>query len=73
MDGGVNVLLHHFLRDHDGIFKIVPIPWHERDEHVPSQRELAMIGVWTVGDNLTALHMLPLAHDRFLIHARAGI
>jgi hypothetical protein len=32
-----------------------------------------MIGVRTVGDDLTAFYMLAFTHDRFLIHACASI
>src|SRR4030095_14489187 len=73
VDGGINVLLHHFLRDHNGIFKVVPVPRHERDEHIAAQREFAMIGIRTVSDDLTAFYVLAFTHDRFLIHASASI
>ena len=73
MDGSVNVFLDHFLRNHDGVFEVVAIPRHERDEHISAERELTLIGIRTIGNDLSAFHVLAFAHNRFLIHARAGI
>ena len=73
MNGSIDVLLDHFLGDHDGIFEVISIPRHERDEHIAPQCELALIGVWTISDDLTAFHMLTFVHNRLLVHARAGI
>src|SRR6476660_4730451 len=73
VDGSINVFLHHLLGDHDGVFEVVSIPRHERDEHIASQRKLPVIGVWAVGDDLTAFHVLAFAHDRLLVHTRAGV
>src|SRR5262249_36573220 len=73
VNGSVNVFLHDLLRDHDSILEVVAVPWHERDEYVATERQLAMIGVRPIGDDLTALHMLAFANDRFLIHAGTGV
>ena len=73
VNGSVDVFLHDLLRDHDGVFEVVAVPRHERDEHVAAERELAVLGVRAVRDDLAALHVLALLHDRLLVHAGAGI
>src|SRR5206468_5544143 len=70
---GVNILLHDLLRDHDGVFKVVAIPRHERDEHVAAERELTVFRVRAIGNDLTFLDVLPFLDDRLLIDARAGV
>ena len=69
----VDVFLHDLLRDHDGVFEVVAVPRHERDEHVAAEREFAVLGVRTVGDDLALLHVLAFLHDRLLVHAGARI
>src|SRR5581483_6936150 len=50
---GVVVLFHQLFRDQDRVLEVVTAPWHEGDQHVSSQRQLAVIGARTVGDHLT--------------------
>ena len=38
VNGSVDVFLHHLLRDHDGVFKVVAVPRHERDQDITSKR-----------------------------------
>src|SRR5207244_1774254 len=45
VDGGVNILLHDLLRDHDRVFKVVAIPWHKGDEHVSTEREFSVLRI----------------------------
>src|SRR5205823_9164444 len=73
VNGSVDVFLHHLLRDHDGILKIVAIPRHERDQDVASEREFAVIGVRSIGNDLTSLHVLTFFHNWLLVYAGAGI
>src|SRR5438477_9466308 len=70
---GVNILLHDLLRDHDGVFEVVAIPRHERDEDVAAERQLTVFRIWAVSDDLTFLDVLAFLHDRLLIHAGAGV
>src|SRR5439155_8552150 len=69
----VNILFYDLLRDHDGVFKVVAIPWHERDEHVAAECELAVVRVRAIGNDLPFLDVLPSLDDRLLIHACAGV
>ncbi len=55
VDGGVVVLLHHLFGDENRVLEVVAAPWHEGDEHVASQSQLAEVRARTVGDDL-ALH-----------------
>ena len=73
MDGRVDVLFHDLLRDHDGIFEVVTVPRHERDEHITPEGEFAVIGIRTVGYDLSLFHMLAFMDNRLLIDARAGV
>ena len=70
---GVDVFLHDLFRDHDGVFEVVAVPGHERDEHVASQRQFALIRIRAVGNDLAPLHVLALLHDRLLVHAGARV
>src|SRR5206468_9287707 len=73
VNGSVNIFLHHLFGNHDGIFEVVSVPRHERDEYIASSRKLAMTGVWAVGGHVAALHVLTFAHNRLLVHACAGV
>src|SRR5581483_11547774 len=73
VDRGINVLLDHLLRNHDGIFEVISIPWHERDEHIAPQSQFSVFSIRTIGDHLTALHVLPFSHNGLLVHTSAGV
>ena len=73
VDGGVDVLLDHALRDHDGVLEVVAVPRHEGDEHVAAERKLTVLRVRSVGQHVTFLNRLPLAHNGVLVHARAAV
>ena len=45
-------------RDEDRVLEVVAAPGHERDEHVPAERELALLGRRPVGDDLARLDLL---------------
>ena len=66
---GVVILLHHLFRNQNRVFEVVAAPRHERDQHVASQRQLAKVGAWTVGDYLPLHHPLAFLHNRFLVDA----
>ena len=48
---------------------IVAVPRHERDEHVPAERELAELGRRPVGDDLAGLDRVTDLHQRALVDA----
>ena len=73
VDRSVNVVLDHALGDDDGIFEVVTIPRHERDEDVPTDGELTVLGVRSVGEHLALLDFLTQLDDRLLVDAGAGI
>ena len=73
MNGGVNVLLHDAAADDDGIFEVVAVPWHERDEHVLAQGKLTLVGARAVSDDITLLDFLTTLHEWLLVDAGAGI
>ena len=69
VDRGEDVVLHDPLGDQDRVLIIVPVPRHERDEHVPAERELAELGRRTVGDDLAGLDRVTDLHQRTLVDA----
>ena len=69
VDRGEDVVLHDPLGDQDRVLIIVPVPRHERDEHVPAERELAVLGRRTVGDDLARLDRVADLHQRTLVDA----
>ena len=66
---GVVVLFHHLFGDQNRVLKVVAAPRHESDQHVASQRQLAVIGARTVGDDLSLHHALSLFDHRLLVDA----
>ena len=70
VDRRVVVVLHHALGDENRVLEVVAAPRHERDEHVPAERELAQLRARTVGQHLALGHALPDADDRPLVDAR---
>ena len=67
----VVVLFHQLFADEDGVFEVVPAPWHERHEHVAAESELAAIRARAVGQHLPLLHAVARANQRLL--ADAGV
>ena len=73
VDGRVDVLLHDFLGNHDGILEVVAVPRHERDEHVAAEREFAVLRVRAVSDDVAFVNSLTLFDDRLLVHTGARV
>ncbi len=69
MDRGEVVALHQVLADDDRILEVVAHPRHEGDEHVPPERELAILGRGAVRDHLAGLNPLALFDDGHLVEA----
>src|SRR5579859_6281314 len=56
VDRGEHVFRNDPLIDEDRVFEVVAIPRHERDEHVPAERQLAELGRRAVGDDVAGLN-----------------
>ncbi len=69
VDRGEDVILHDALGEQDRVFEVVAVPRHERDQHVPPERELAELGRGTVGDDVALLHRVTHLHQRTLVDA----
>src|SRR5690606_7809599 len=52
VDGGEHVIANDALGDEDGVFEVVAVPRHERDEHVSAKREIAEFGRGTIRDDI---------------------
>ena len=66
VDRGEDVFLHDPLGEQDRVFEVVAVPRHERDEHVPAERQLAELGRRTVGDDVALAHDVAGADQRLL-------
>ena len=67
MDRGVVVILDQLFADHDGVFEVVPAPWHKRHQHVASQRQFSVFRTRSVRENVAFLYPLALENDWLLI------
>src|SRR5487761_1138167 len=65
----VVIVLHQLLADENGVFKVVPAPRQERDEHVAPKRQFAAVGARTVGKHLALADAVARAHQRLLADA----
>jgi len=70
VDAREHVFFHETLGDDDGVFVVVALPRHERDEEVLAERELALVGARAVGKQVALLHLLAFAHARNLVDRR---
>ena len=52
VDRGEDVLHGDLFAEQDRVFEVVAIPRHERDEHVPAEREIAQFGRGTIGNDV---------------------
>ena len=69
MDRREHVILDDTLRDQDRVFKVVAIPRHECDEHVPAKRKFAEVGRRTVCNNVALRNSIAHFDDRTLVDA----
>src|SRR6266851_1272130 len=58
VDRGVHVLLDHALRQKDRVLEVVALPGHERDEHIASERHLAVLDGGPVGEDVAFVDVL---------------
>ena len=68
---GEHVVLHQLFGKQDGVLVVVAFPLHIADEYVLAEREFAVVGRRTVGDDLTLGHPVSRRNDRPLIEAGA--
>ncbi len=71
VDRGEHVVLDQPLGQDDRVLVVVALPRHERDQQVPAQRHLAVVGARPVGDHLAGLDPLALLDHRLLVEAGA--
>ena len=67
VDRRVDVVLHQPLAQDDGVLEVVPVPRHERHQHVAAERQLAALGGRAVGDDLAGLDPLVELHQGPLV------
>ena len=69
--GCKDVPTHHLLRKDDCVFVVVTLPRHEGNHQVPSERKLAALGGISLGEDLSGLYGIALAHYRLEGYGRA--
>ncbi len=69
MDRGEHIVTHDPFIDQDGIFKVIAVPGHERDQHIPAQGQLAIFSRRPVSDNIAFRDMVTHLHQRPLVHS----
>src|SRR4029079_11129081 len=70
VDAREQVVAHEAVADDDRVLVVAALPAHERDEHVPAERELAHLGGARVGDGLAIGDARADIDDRALVDAR---
>ena len=73
MDGRVDVIFNHPFVNQDGIFEIIAIPGHERDQHVSTQGKFAGIGARPISQHLPNLYLVAFFHNGLLVEASACV
>ena len=63
----VVVILDQALGNENRIFKVIPAPRHERDEHVPAQGEFTLLRARPICENLALSDPITLPDDRLLV------
>ena len=71
MNGGVDVLHDQTLVDENGVLVVVAFPGHEADQQVLAERDLALRGGRTVGNDVALAQAVADGDDRALVDARA--
>ena len=67
MNGGVTVFRNNTLGNEDGVFEVVTVPRHERDQHVLAKRQFTFVGGSTISNHVTACNLVAQAHQRTLV------
>ena len=71
VNGGVDILLHEFFADDDGVFKVKSIPRHKAHEHIAAESQLALVGGRTIRQHIPLFNLLAEGNDRLLVLARS--
>ena len=69
MDGGVEIFLHHALRDEDGVLEVIAPPGHVGHDEVSAQCQFAALGARAVRQDLVGGDVLALFHEGHLVEA----
>ena len=70
MDRGITVFGNDALGDQDRIFEVIAVPRHERDQHVLTEGEFALVGRRAIGNHIAlGDHITDLDH-RALVDVR---
>ncbi len=69
MDRGEDVVADDAFGDQDGVFEVVAVPGHERDERVAAQGQFAQFGRRAVGDDVAGHDLVAHLHQRALVDA----
>ena len=73
MNAGIDVFFNQTLIQQNRVLEVVPMPRHERDDHVPPQGQFTIVCTRTVGNHGSFRNTLPNMDDRLLIHAGSVI
>ncbi len=69
VNGRVAVFLDQLFAHQDGVLEVVPAPGHERNQHVASQGEFALVRTRAVGQHLPPGNDIPPAYQGGLVDA----
>ena len=69
VDRREHVVLHQALAEDDGVFEVVALPRHQRDEQVLAQREFAVIGAGAVGEDRALDDLVAILHAHAMVDA----
>mmetsp|Transcript_2825 Transcript_2825/g.3730 ORF Transcript_2825/g.3730 Transcript_2825/m.3730 type:complete len:450 (-) Transcript_2825:1173-2522(-) len=69
VDRGEDVVTRDALGDQDGVFVVVTVPRHERDDDVLTQSQFTHIGGRTIGNHFALADLLTYFHQRTLVDA----
>ena len=66
-----HILANNAIGDHDGVLKVVSLPWHEGHLHVLTEGELTGLGGVTLHQDVSLLDAHAFAHNGLQVDARA--
>src|SRR5690349_19228048 len=66
---GQRVVFNQLAADNDGVFKVVPAPWHESGNQVLTQGEFAVLDRHTFDQDITLLDFITGANHNLLVDA----
>ena len=69
VDRGEDVVTYNTLRDQNGVFVVVPVPRHKRDDHVFTQCQITDVCRWTISNNFALQNCIAHFNQRTLVDA----